>query len=184
MVYQDQLCHLSLKELQTKALALVSQHGKNTHILSDVLNKLIMHFSMALVRWGLEHVSHPFSCSTQKAFYILSAGTAEWVGCDRKEVMKSKSVPACQPHPVPGLHVCTCACVSVCPCSRTHVPNRVHAMDLGTSPSCSRWSKRRARQELGAPVLSLLQRWKYHGKCKEKGQSNSASGWKEHNHLG
>lgn len=113
MVYQDQLCHLSLKELQTKALALVSRHGKNTHILSDVLNKLIMHFSMAPARRGLERVSHPFSCSTQKASYILSAGTAERVGCDGKEVMKAKSVPACQPHPVPGLHVCTCVCVRV-----------------------------------------------------------------------
>lgn len=135
---------------------------------------------MAPVRREPECVSHPFSCSTQTALYVLSAGTAERVGCNGKEVMEAKSMPVCQPHPVPGLHVCVCLRVPV----HTRVPNWVRTVDLRTSPSHSRQSKRRAGQELGAPVLSLLQRWKYHGKCKEKGQSNSASGRKECNHLG
>lgn len=34
----------------------------------------------------------------------------------------------------------------------------------------------KGRARLGAPVLCLLQRWKCHGKCKEEGQSSSASG--------
>lgn len=59
-----------------------------------------------------------------------------------------------------------------------HISSRFQT-NQGTSPGCGRKSKWRARQELGAPVLCLLQRWKYHGKCKEKRQSHSASGYEK-----
>lgn len=124
---------------------------------------------MAPARRGLERVSRPFSCSTQKVFYILSAGTAERVGRDGKEVVEAKSVPACQPRPVPGLH--TCARVRVCvPTSLFMSTCAKSGPHLGpgniTQPQQAEQEKSRG-QELGAPALDLLQRWKYHG-SKEK----------------